>query len=718
VTSRAVGANGGQAVAFSYDLARSVVYTRQGNPAWSGQKRDGQIEPIRSDDLFYGDASFDPQPDWVDLNKVAIPQADEQQRLLANLITLGNLHRKPLPRFWYLPKGLKAAIVMTGDDHGDAGMQPRFDKYIQESPGGCSVDDWECVRATGYLYVSGGFSDAQAASYEAQGFETALHINTGCARVTQAEYESITSTQLAGFVAAYPSIGSPSTNRNHCIAWSDWSSVAEVSAAHGIRLDTDYYYWPAAWIQSRPGMFTGSGIPMRFAKLDGTIIDCYQAVTQMPDESGESFPSFCDALLDKANGPEGYYGVFTTNMHFDQASHPGSDAIVASAQAHGVPVVSAKQMLTWLDGRNGSSFGSLAWNANTLSFTIAPAAGSRNLRAMLPTGSTVGTLAGLTLDTVPVAYTTQTIKGVEYAFFPADAGSYEATYQVDVTGPVVSNVTATPNVDGSVTIAWTTDEASDSRVDYGTTQGSLTENVSDAALVTSHALALNGLTPSTLYYFRVTSVDAASNPTVEPPLVSDPASFTSPAPVCAFDGTAADFALGATGAATYVSETTDGEVILKPAEGAEFSGTTTPAAARRSSAAGTSASTARMSRPRRPMDPAAPWSSSRRSTRSPPASTPGSAPTSTGRRGRSSAPTPAARSRPARTTAPRPTRRSPAAGWACRTASESTGGRARSCTRSTVPWWRPTRLRSPPTCVRSSPTVRSAGIRSRPTGCA
>ena len=72
----------GQAAAFTYDLARSIVYTRQGNPAWSGQARDGQDGPIRSDDLFFGAASFDPKPDWVDLNKVSIPQADEQQRLL------------------------------------------------------------------------------------------------------------------------------------------------------------------------------------------------------------------------------------------------------------------------------------------------------------------------------------------------------------------------------------------------------------------------------------------------------------------------------------------------------------------------------------------------------------------------------------------------------------------------------------------------------------
>src|SRR6185295_4963970 len=117
VTTRTVGTNGGRAIAFTYDLARSIVYTRQGNPAWAGQERDGTA-PKRSDDMFYGPAAGDPQPNWVDLNKVAIPQADEQQRLLVNLVLQGNLHRKPLPRFWYFPQGKKAVVVMTGDDHG------------------------------------------------------------------------------------------------------------------------------------------------------------------------------------------------------------------------------------------------------------------------------------------------------------------------------------------------------------------------------------------------------------------------------------------------------------------------------------------------------------------------------------------------------------------------------------------------------------------------
>ena len=50
-------------------------------------------------------------------------------------------------------------------------------------------------------------------------------------------------------------------------------------------------------------MFTGSGIPMRFADLDGSLIDVYQATTQMTDESGIDYPAHIDALLDKALGP-------------------------------------------------------------------------------------------------------------------------------------------------------------------------------------------------------------------------------------------------------------------------------------------------------------------------------------------------------------------------------------------------------------------------------
>jgi len=443
VTLRAVGS--GQAAAFTYDLARSVIYTRQGKLAWEGQERDGYA-PVRSDDMYYGNMAGDPQPDWVDLNKVAIPQADEQQRLLANLLLQMNLAKKPLPRFWYLPFGHKAAVIMTGDDHGNNATAARFDQYLALSPAGCSVDNWECIRGTSYMYPNTPISDADAAAYVAQGFEIAAHVSSNCQNWDPESLDAFYSASLNDWAAEFPSLPSPQTNRLHCIVWSDWATQAAVELSYGIRLDTNYYYWPPTWVQNRPGFFTGSGIPMRFADRDGALLDVYQAATQLTDESGQSFPYTIDTLLDRALGPEGYYGVFTVNAHLDVIESEVSDAVVASAQARGVPVITAKQMLTWLDGRNSSSFGSLSWDGTSLQFTITPGDGATGLQALLPTHSTNSVLTGVTRNGTPVSYTVAGIKGIEYAVFAADSGTYVATYGVDTTAPTVA---ATDPTDGA-----------------------------------------------------------------------------------------------------------------------------------------------------------------------------------------------------------------------------------------------------------------------------
>jgi len=425
-----VGPNGGHAAAFTFDLARSIVYTRQGNPAWSAQERDGFV-PIRSDDLFFGASSTDGQPDWVNLDKVAITQGDEQQRLLANLIIYLNRGRKPLPRFWYLPRGNKAVVVMTGDDHANNGTTGRFNQYKSASPANCSVADWQCIRGTSYIYTNTPISNATAAAFNTDGFEIAVHVTTNCGDYTAATLPPFYTNQLATFASTFPSLPAPTTNRTHCIAWSDWTTQAQVELSKGIRLDTNYYYWPQSWVLDRPGFFTGSGIPMRFADTTGAIIDVYQAATQMNDEANQSYPMTVNALLDKALGPEGYYGVFTANMHTDVNPSAGSDAIVASAQARSVPIITAKQLLTWLDGRNGSSFQSLVWNdtARTLSFSVAIGTGANGLQAMVPTAvGTSSALTTLTLNGNAVAFTRQTIKGIEYAVFSAAAGTYQATY--------------------------------------------------------------------------------------------------------------------------------------------------------------------------------------------------------------------------------------------------------------------------------------------------
>ncbi len=535
----------GTVVAFTFDLAKSIIYTRQGNPAWNAQERDGQ-QPIRSDDLFFGGTS----PNWVDFAKIQIPQADEQQRFLWNIMLDVNASKKPLPRFWYFPRMLPAVVVMTGDDHAANGTQPRFDEYITASPANCSVVDWTCIRGTSYVYPNTPISDADVATYTGLGFEIALHVNTNCADYTPTTLANFYQTQLTQFGAAYPHAGNPVTNRTHCIAWSDWTTQADVELNNGIRLDTTYYYWPDTWILDRPGMFTGSGMPQRFAKLNGQMIDVYQATTQMTDESGQTWPKNIDTLLDNARGALGYYGAFVANMHTDSVSPSfageiGSNAIVNSAKARNIPIITAKQLLEWLDGRNGSAFQSIAWDGTVLSFNIAVGVGANNLQALVPANAGSRPITGVLKGGAPVTFTTQTIKGVQYAIFSAAAGSYQISYGADIAPPQISSVSATPSAN-SATITWITNEVSDSTVTYGTTPTSLTQTASNATALTSHSIVINGLSANTTYYYRVTSTDASSNSATSPAPPATPSALTTTALSISGAITPSGFGSGAT----------------------------------------------------------------------------------------------------------------------------------------------------------------------------
>jgi hypothetical protein len=419
VTIRSVGTNGGQAAAFTFDLARSIVYTRQGNPAWAVQERDGHPDAIRPSDLYF--------PDYLNLDKVAIPQADELQRLLANMILYMNTDKRPLPRFWYFPNMKKAVILMTGDDHASgAGTQTAFDMFIAASAPGCSVANWECYRATSWMYTDSGLTNTQALTYHNQGFEMGVHVNPGCQNFTPQTLDEAFTRDLASFAAKYTNLPAQKTHRTHCIPWSDWATHPKVELNHGIRIDENYYYWPPEWVQNRPGFMTGSGIPMRFADLDGSIIDVYQAPTHLVNENGVTYPDGINSMLDKALGPEGYYGVFGT--HYDYRGDGFEQNVLDSARARNVSLISAQQLLTWLDGRNSSSFGNFTWNGTQLRFSITVGSGANNLFAMVPNQTPGGNLNSLTINGSPVAFTVETIKGRSYAVFRAANGNAVATY--------------------------------------------------------------------------------------------------------------------------------------------------------------------------------------------------------------------------------------------------------------------------------------------------
>lgn len=80
----------------------------------------------------------------------------------------------------------------------------------------------------------------------------------------------------------------------------------------------------------------------------------------------------------------------------------------------------------------------------------------------------------------------------------------------DTTPPVISAISETLLTPTDATINWTTNEAANERVEYGTTTA-YGSNVTTAAYTASHAKPLTGLLPNTLYNYRIIACDSSGN---------------------------------------------------------------------------------------------------------------------------------------------------------------------------------------------------------------
>jgi hypothetical protein len=80
----------------------------------------------------------------------------------------------------------------------------------------------------------------------------------------------------------------------------------------------------------------------------------------------------------------------------------------------------------------------------------------------------------------------------------------------DTTAPTISSGSASVVASSTATITWTTNEASNSTVNYGKTTALGSESDS-GDLVSSHSVNLFGLSSSTLYYYTILSCDSSNN---------------------------------------------------------------------------------------------------------------------------------------------------------------------------------------------------------------
>jgi phosphodiesterase/alkaline phosphatase D-like protein len=94
----------------------------------------------------------------------------------------------------------------------------------------------------------------------------------------------------------------------------------------------------------------------------------------------------------------------------------------------------------------------------------------------------------------------------------------------DTTAPTLSAIAAGNLTRSSAAISWTTNELSDTQIQYGTTLAYGSTTPLNSALTLSHSQNLTGLSAATLYHYRVLSKDAAGNLAI-----SGDNTFTTPA---------------------------------------------------------------------------------------------------------------------------------------------------------------------------------------------
>lgn len=397
----------GKAACFVYDLARSVALTRQGNPASTGKNVDG-LGGVKPNDLFC---------DFLDADRDWIPQADIHQHILSDLILRLTESRKPLPRWYCLPRASKALLIMTGDGCGS----PNADCFIQEA---------NAVESFGgsisfYLFFDGDpvvTPDLQA-TLLAKGHSTSVH-PVFASVPTKAE-EAIRR-DIASHVIRFGRW--PRTIRTHELSWAGYMEQPRIYERMGIRMDLTY----VSYLPGMDGYMTGSALPMRFVDPNGSVIDVYQQPTQFEDDiqmgpwraQGLSLEEATKRSVDMLRESiERFHEPVVMNIHpkhYATFSGGWTRNTMAYARDHGVPIWSADRWLAFWETREAAQFTGLTFQAGVLSFNIRGNGPRESLTLLVPSALDVRRIRSLYIDGHLQPLALRSVRGRTYVIVEVD----------------------------------------------------------------------------------------------------------------------------------------------------------------------------------------------------------------------------------------------------------------------------------------------------------
>lgn len=442
----------GNAVAFTYDLARNVAYTRQGRS--TGETNAGVPVSI-TQQLYDG---------WVSLDRVAIPQADEQTRLFARLVESLVNDRMPLPRTWYFPQRARTMLMTASSAHANPGSYfTDVASAVSNNGGGVtfyiSIADTLAPTLTQILTGTGHSISPLMMSYR-EDFNEAFNITSiedGFIKVTNR------------FTTTYPSFPLRSY-RSDLDDWKGWSTAADLASQRGYGMDLSVRHF-GRWLQRGDGTWvhghiTGGTRPLPYVSADGRVIPVFQQPVQLDfqqlfeqvvgsieQRSAENTLAVFDTAVLRSQNSD--YAALVTHVQTDYSYvAPVVGDALARAREGGAMLMNVDRWHEFALARQAVRYTDVAWNSAQRQLTFSAAVsntGNLSVTTMLPTAFGASSLISVTVNGQVVPFDIQLLKQDPRAFFDLLAGEHTvvAYYAQDValTGAAASNSSPRPLFD-------------------------------------------------------------------------------------------------------------------------------------------------------------------------------------------------------------------------------------------------------------------------------
>ncbi len=312
---------------FLYDLPKAVARIRFGNPDLAGYVQAGLHRWQHAGDLFIG---------HVDLRVIGRPQADFHAQLLVRLLT--DLAPWPLPRLWYYERGAhRAAAVFQSD--GDNSKTDDFRALDQALTA-------RGATATFYLMPTTKMTPDLVQEFRDRGHTFGPHVNVLGERQTEEMYFEFPEALREQTAAFRERFGTVSTSlQAHGAPWSGYMEWVPDHIAEGYRMLFVYLSLTRAFLGQ---YMCGSGRPLRFCGLDGTVHDAYQQpIVTYDDQSiqdyltehpGEMVATFESRLREALEHSHTAMGILSHPVSFAQYSRPAVERYLDALAAAQVPV--------------------------------------------------------------------------------------------------------------------------------------------------------------------------------------------------------------------------------------------------------------------------------------------------------------------------------------------------------------------------------------------